>query len=112
MNTFFMLAMAPGGESGNPIAALMPIIIIFGLFYVVLIRPQQRKEKARRAMIEQIKVGDRILFSGGILGKVWKVQARSLIVEIAEKVRVEVARGAVFRVLGDDEVLDKDAVTN
>ena len=112
MTELLMLAMGPSGGDGNPMTAFLPIVIIFGLFYVMLIRPQQRKEKARRAMIDSVKVGDRVLFSGGILGTVWKVQTRTLIIEIAEKIRVEIARGAVFRVLGDEEVLEKDAETS
>lgn len=96
----------PGGDSsssGGMMQMVVTMALIFGIFYFMLIRPQQRKEKERRAMIDAIKSGERILFSGGILGTVTNVKDSTLVVKIADNVKIEVARGAVIRVLDKDE---------
>ncbi len=77
---------------------------MFAIFYFLLIRPQQRKEKDRRAMIDNIKSGDRIVFSGGMLGVVSNVKDKTFTVKIADNVKIEVVRDAVSQVLakGDE----------
>jgi len=82
---------------------LMPMILIFGILYFMMIRPQQRKEKERRAMIASVKTGDRILFSGGMMGSVTNVKDNSVTVKIADNVKIEILRGAINRVLDKDE---------
>ena len=82
---------------------LMPMILIFGILYFMMIRPQQRKEKERRAMIAGVKTGDRILFSGGMMGAVTNVKDNSVTVKIADNVKIEIIRGAINRVLDKDE---------
>jgi preprotein translocase subunit YajC len=110
--TSYMAAVAmaggPGQQSGGAagmIGMMVPMLLIFAIFYFMLIRPQQRREKERRKMIEAIKTGDRILFAGGLIGSVTNVKDRILVVKIADNVKIEVARGAVIRVLDKD---DKD----
>lgn len=88
-----------GGGQGNPWGMMVPMLIIFAIFYFMLIRPQQRKEKKRRAMIDNIKSGEKVLFSGGIIGTVTNVKEQTFMIKIADNVKVEVARGAVVRVL-------------
>jgi preprotein translocase subunit YajC len=105
------MAGAPGGggaEGGNPFSMMVPMVLIFGIFYFMIIRPQQRKEKERRAMIDEIKTGTRILFSGGIVGTVANVKENTLIVKIADKVKVEIVRGAVTRVLSKDDKIGEE----
>jgi len=98
---------APAGEGqGNPLGMFMPMILIFGIFYFMLIRPQQRKEKERRAMIDNVKSGDRIVFSGGIMGTVTNVKDGIFVVKVADNVKIEVARGGVNRVLQKGEKPD------
>jgi preprotein translocase subunit YajC len=107
----FLAMAAPQGGSASPGGALgmfVPMAIIFGIFYFMLIRPQQRKEKERRQMIEAVKSGDRILFSGGILGTVTNVKDNVLMVKIAENVKIEVARGAVSQVVDKGDKVGKD----
>jgi preprotein translocase subunit YajC len=109
----FLAMAAPQGGSASPGGAMgmfVPMAIIFGIFYFMLIRPQQRKEKERRKMIDAIKTGDRILFSGGILGTVTNVKDNVLMVKIADNVKVEVVRGAVSQVLdkGDKPGKEED----
>ena len=66
-------AQAPGAGGGDVLVSLLPIILIFVVFYFLLIRPQQKKVKQHRAMIEAVRRGDRIVTSGGIIGTVTKV---------------------------------------
>jgi preprotein translocase subunit YajC len=102
---------APGNQPQGPGSALqmfVPMIIIFAIFYFMLIRPQQRKEKERKAMIDAVESGARILFSGGIVGTVTNVKDNILVVKIADNVKIEIARGAVNRVLDKSEKPGKE----
>ena len=106
-----VIAMAgPGGEGGkgSPMGMLVPMLFIFGIFYFMLIRPQQRKEKQRRLMIDELKTGDHVLFSGGILGTVTNVKEQTVVLKIADNVKVEVARGAINKVLEKGEKVSMD----
>ncbi|MBN1556629.1 MAG: preprotein translocase subunit YajC [Lentisphaerae bacterium] len=91
------------GQGGGLGGMLVPMLIIFAIFYFMLIRPQQRKEKERKAMIESLKSGARVMFSGGILGTVTNVKDQTLVVKVADNVKLEIARSAVNRVLEKDE---------
>jgi preprotein translocase subunit YajC len=109
MNHFFeLLAMAPPAEGQSGLGMFMPMIIIFAIFYFMLIRPQQRKEKERRKMIDEIKTGARVVFSGGIIGTVSNVKDSTFTIKIADNVKIEVARGAVSRVLEKDDKVGEE----
>ncbi len=69
------------------------------IFYFVMIRPQRRREKERRALIEAVKTGNRVLLTSGILGEVANVREKTLIIRIAEKTKIEVLKTAVAQVL-------------
>ncbi|MBR9986182.1 MAG: preprotein translocase subunit YajC [Desulfosarcina sp.] len=84
---------APGGSGG--FASFIPLILMFVIFYFLLIRPQQKKTKEHRQMIDNLKTGDRIITSGGLHGRITGVSESALTVEIAEKVRVKVNRSSV-----------------
>jgi preprotein translocase subunit YajC len=79
------------------------IALFFGLMYVMMIRPQQRKEKERLRMIAELRAGQRVLFAGGLVGTIAEARQHTFMVEIAPKVTVEVARGAVSRVMKEGE---------
>jgi len=99
-----ILAQGTPGQGGGSPLSLLPMMIIFLLImYFMMIRPQQRKEKERIKMIEAIKSGDKVMFCGGILGIVANVKDSTFILKIADNVKVEVARGAVMKVLEKDE---------
>ncbi|PIE67599.1 MAG: preprotein translocase subunit YajC [Deltaproteobacteria bacterium] len=87
-------ASAAGGGSAG-FASFVPLILMFVIFYFLLIRPQQKKTKEHRQMIDNLRTGDRIITSGGIHGRVTGVSENDLTVEIAEKVRVKVNRASV-----------------
>ena len=86
-------ATGSGGSGG--FASFIPLILMFVIFYFLLIRPQQKKTKEHRQMIDNLKTGDRIITSGGLHGRITGISESALTVEIAEKVRVKVNRGSV-----------------
>jgi preprotein translocase subunit YajC len=88
---------AAGGSGG--FASFIPLILMFVIFYFLLIRPQQKKTKEHRQMIENLKTGDRIITAGGMHGRITGVSEGFLTVEIAEKVRVRVNRSSVSAML-------------
>ena len=103
MNVGTMMAQAaPQGAAGMG-GMLLPMVLVFGIFYFMMIRPQQRKEKERLRMIAELRAGQRVVFAGGLIGTIVEARDATFLVEIAPKVSVEVARGAVSRVLKDGE---------
>lgn len=107
LNSMMTLAAdVPAGQGqSQPGSGMMMgyMVIIFALFYFMMIRPQQKREKERKKMIEAIKSGDRILFCGGMIGVIVAVKEQTLTVKIADNVKIDIARGAVVRVLDKDE---------
>ncbi len=99
----FVLAMGgPPGEGApqqSPLIMIGYLVLMVGFFYVILIRPQQRREKERRSMIDRAKTGDRIVFGGGILGTITNVKDKIFVVKIADNVKIEIGRHAVTQVL-------------
>lgn len=96
------LAMAsPGGteQQQSPMFMFGWLGLMILIFYFILIRPQQRREKERRALLSAIKSGDRVLFGGGLIGVVTHVTDKTFTIKMADKVKVEVVRGAVTQVL-------------
>ena len=95
----FAFAQSAATQQPSMIASFMPLILIFIIFYFLLIRPQQKRAKEHKALLESIKRGDEILTGGGIIGKVLKADQTELIVEISTKVNVKVLRSTVADVL-------------
>jgi len=108
MSAWLLLGMAPpaGGGQGqqSPIFMVVWLGLMIGIFYVILIRPQQRREKERRALLEAVKSGDRVLFAGGIIGIVTNVKEKTLVIKVADKVKMEVTRGSVSQILEKGEL--------
>ena len=80
----------------DQMGAFLPLILIFGVFYILLIRPQQKKVKLHREMINNLRRGDKIITSGGIIGSINKVNDnKEILVEISENVEIKIAPGMV-----------------
>ncbi len=89
------------------IGQFIPLILIFAIMWFLLIRPQQKKLKEHRAMVEQLRRGDQVVTQGGLIGKVSKVKDDDeLEVEIATGVKVRVVRGTIAQVLSKTEPAD------
>ncbi len=108
----FFLAQAAAGEqaasgggaspAANPLMQMFPLILIFVLFYFVLIRPQQKRQKEHQKLVAALKTGDHVITSSGIHGMIANVKDRTVVVKIAENVKVEFDRSAVVTVLKTD----------
>ncbi|HYH38358.1 MAG TPA: preprotein translocase subunit YajC [Azospirillum sp.] len=94
---------AGGAAGGDMLVQFAPLILIFVVFYFLLIRPQQKKQKEHKAMLDSIRRGDRVVTGGGIIGTVSKVDNDELQVEIAEGVKVRCLRGTINLVLARTE---------
>jgi preprotein translocase subunit YajC len=92
-------AQAAGAAQPNVVMQLLPLILIFVVFYFLLIRPQAKRAKEHKAMVSALAVGDEVVTSGGILGRVAEVSDQFLTVEVAEGVRVKVQRHTVSGLL-------------
>jgi len=82
--------------------SFLPIILIFVIFYFLLIRPQQKRAKEHRTLLSNLKLGDQVLTSGGIYGRVTGLRDDVVTVEISDKVRVKVNRGNIAGVVKQD----------
>jgi preprotein translocase subunit YajC len=80
---------------------LLPMVAIFAVFYFLLIRPQQRQRREREQMLRNLKKGDRIITSGGLIGTVMGLSGETVTLKIADSVRVECLRSAVTGLRGD-----------
>lgn len=97
-------AQAADGAGAAGLMSFLPLILIFVVFYFLLIRPQQKKLKEHKSMLEALRRGDRVVTGGGIVGTITKVGADDeLVVEIAEGVRVRVLRSTINMVLAKTE---------
>ena len=88
-------AQAAAASPSDPLISFLPMIAIFVAFYFFLIRPQQKRAKDQKAMLGALQVGDEIVISGGIAGKVKKLSENYLDLEVADNVEIKVQRGAV-----------------
>ena len=104
---------AAGGAGGFSLQGLLPFVLIFIIFYFLLIRPQQKRVKQHKLMVESLKRGNKVLTAGGILGVVTKAidGSETVSVEISSGVTVELARQMISEVRGEEKIKVK-AVEN
>ena len=98
---FISEAMAQGAGGGSGfLIQIAPLVLIFALFYFLLIRPQQKKMKEHRSMVESLSKGDKVVTAGGLLGTISKIEDdRIASVEISENVKVQVVRSTITEVI-------------
>ncbi|MGC1711513.1 MAG: preprotein translocase subunit YajC [Methyloceanibacter sp.] len=101
--TGFAYAQAAQDTFGMLNSLLIPTMLIIGIMYFLMIRPQQKRLKEHQAMVAGVRRGDTIVTSGGIIGKVVKVDEQELQVEIAEGVKIKVLRSTISEVRGKGE---------
>lgn len=100
---FAQTAGAAGG-AGSAFASFMPLVLIFAIMYFLLIRPQQKKMKDLKNMVEALRKGDQVLTQGGIIGKVHRVGDDGVLdVEIADGVKVKVLKHTIVQVMNKTE---------
>jgi preprotein translocase subunit YajC len=100
-----------GGAGGETLMQILPLILIFVVFYFLLIRPQQKKSKEHKEMLGKLRRGDRVVTGGGIVGTVAKVPdtGDEISVDIAENVRIKVLRGTISAVVSRGEPVKDEA---
>ena len=97
---------AAGGAGGFSLSGLLPFVLIFIIFYFLLIRPQQKRVKQHKLMVENLKRGNKVLTAGGILGVISKANdgSETVSVEISKGIVVEVARQMISEVRGEEKL--------
>jgi preprotein translocase subunit YajC len=91
-----------GSGSGGGLMGLLPLVLMFAIFYFLLIRPQQKKAKTHREMLNNLKRGDSVITTGGIYGRIAEIKDTGLILEVGEKekIQIKLAKGFIHSVGG------------
>ncbi|WP_332777174.1 preprotein translocase subunit YajC [Polaromonas sp.] len=92
-------AAAPGGDMLSSLTGMLPLVLMFVVLYFVMIRPQMKKQKEHRTMVDALAKGDEVATAGGLLGKVTKLGDVYLTLELAPGVEVQLQRSAIIQVL-------------
>jgi preprotein translocase subunit YajC len=95
---FDLLLAGPADSGANPIFSLLPLILIFVVFYFFIIRPQKKKEDQRKAMIEAVRKGDRIVTLGGVHGTVTQVDEASVLAQVDTNTKLRIEKNAIASV--------------
>jgi preprotein translocase subunit YajC len=98
-SAFAQTAPAAGGDMSSSLMSMLPLVLMFVVLYFVMIRPQMKRQKEHRAMIDALAKGDEVATAGGLLGKVTRLGDTHIGVEIANGVEVQLQRSAVVQVL-------------
>jgi preprotein translocase subunit YajC len=92
-------AAAGGGDMQSSLMSMLPLVLMFVVLYFVMIRPQMKKQKEHKAMIDAIAKGDEVVTAGGVLGKIGKIGESYVGLEVANGVEIQIQRSAVVQVL-------------
>jgi preprotein translocase subunit YajC len=103
----FVLAMAQPQGGASPLASLLPIVLIMGIFFFLVILPMRKRQSKVQAFLAALKAGDKVITSGGIYGTITRVEDNSLQLQIADKVRIDVARNAIVGYQGQPPVAEE-----
>ena len=99
----FLYAAGTNAPQGGLLASLLPLIILFVIFYLLVILPQQRQAKKHKAMVESLKRGDKIVTTGGIYAEVIRNEPDAIVARISKNTEVRIDKAAVARKLNDEE---------
>lgn len=107
-SSLFVLAMAPSTQSSQSLLVqLIPFALMIGIFYLLVLLPMRRRQKKVQEFQDNLKVGDRVITTSGIYGQVTKLEDKSIQIQIADKVRIDVARAAVGGYQGQEPVVQE-----
>lgn len=101
-------------STGTSLMSLLPMVLIFAIFYFFLIRPQVKKQKAIENMVSNLKKGDRVIAAGGLYGSIHKIEGNIIYLEISEGVRIKAMKSSVTEMLSKDDtpVVEKVEIEN
>jgi len=117
MNSFFipLLMGAPQGSEGGPggmLMSMLPFVLIIGIFYMLIIRPQRKKQSDTQKMLSALKKGDKVITIGGLHGIIQKVKESTVILKVDDNIKMEFSRSSISTVLArapdDDDDDDKN----
>jgi preprotein translocase subunit YajC len=92
--------------ASNPLIQIVPFVLILGIFYFIILLPTKRKQQKVQEFLNNLKVNDRIITTGGIYGQITRLGEQSVQIQIADKVRIEVARAAIGGYQGQPPVVE------
>src|SRR5918995_7374778 len=101
----FLALAASSDQQVNPLIQLIPFALVLAIFYFVILLPMRRRQKKVQEFLAALKVGDKVITSGGLYGSITRLADKSIQRQIADKVRVEVSRGAVIGYQGQEPVV-------
>jgi preprotein translocase subunit YajC len=101
-----VFAMGAAPEGGSPWLQLVPFALVLGIFYFIILLPMKRKQQKVQEFLDALKVGDRVITTGGLHGQITRLSGDSVQLQIAEKVRVEVAKAAIGGYQGQAPVVE------
>jgi preprotein translocase subunit YajC len=105
----FLLAMAAPADGNVSVwVQFLPFILVLGIFYFIIILPMKRRQKKVQQFLDGLQVGDRIITTSGIYGSITKIGERSVQVQIADKVRIELSRAAIAGYQGQEPVVPEN----
>lgn len=99
-----VVAMAAPTDNGSPWAVFLPMVLMLAIVYFVLLLPMKRRQKKVQQFLDALKVGDRIVTSGGIYGTIVRIADRSVKLQVADKVNIEISKAAIAGLQGQDPV--------
>src|ERR1051325_10153857 len=102
--SLFAMAASPDGTS--PWVQFVPFVLVLGIFYFIILLPMRRKQQKVQQFLEGLKVGDRVITTGGIYGQVTRLNEQSVQLQIADKIRIEVAKAAIGGYQGQAPVVE------
>lgn len=102
-SAYAMGAPPSDGSSANPIASLLPFALMFVVLYLLILRPQMKKQKDQQRLIDELEKKDQIVTSGGIHGVIENIKDDIIVVKVADNVKIEISRAAVSRVKNKEE---------
>ena len=110
VNEFLVLAMSPPGQS-QALTTFLPFAIILAIFYFLILLPMKRRQKKIQEFQDSLKVGDKIVTTGGIYGRITRVTDKVMQVEVADRVRIEISRAAIAGYQGQEPVVQDQSNT-
>jgi preprotein translocase subunit YajC len=106
MSSLVLAMGTPQGPGVNPYVQLIPIALVFAIFYFIILLPTKRRQKKLQEFLDALKVGDRVVTTGGIYGTVTKVDGTTVQLQIAEKVRIELSKNAIVGYQGQESLAE------
>lgn len=100
-----VVAMAAPNDNSSPWAVFLPMLLMLAIVYFVLLLPMKRRQKKVQQFLEALKVGDRVITNGGIFGTIVKIADRTVKLQVADKVNIEISKAAISGLQGQDPVV-------